>query len=66
MSIVFASDNLTFATRGESDQTIFVWNITNPSKPMLEINNVPNDYPTANLDFRYLYYIILYYNCSYF
>ncbi len=55
ISVLVAADNCTLATRGMHDKKICVWDIAKPStnaKPLLELTNVPNDYATANVEFR--------------
>lgn len=49
-SIVVSPDNAHFASRG-SDDVVYVWDTLRPQKPKLKLGNLPNNYPTANVDF---------------
>ena len=51
-NLTIASDNTTLAARC-SDGTLFIWDLGPKigTKPVFELPNVPNDYPTANADF---------------
>lgn len=47
-----SADNSTLVSRGCEDCTVLVWDLNKPSKPVVSFEGAPNDYPTANVDFR--------------
>lgn len=59
ISLTVSSDGDLLASRGSTDETVFVWNLSKFSmatgntnfKPILEMRGLPNDYPTANVEF---------------
>lgn len=48
-----ASNNI-LASRGNNG-TVMLWNLKSTRAPLKVFNNLPNIYPTANVEFRYFF-----------
>ncbi len=55
-SIVISPDGSMLAARALEDKCVLVWDfatIASSSTPIFKIPGIENDYPSANVDFRY-------------
>ena len=50
--VTVSADGRYLASRGANDARVRLWDLAALKTPLCEINGLPNDYPTANVDFR--------------
>ena len=58
-SVVISPDGSLLAARALEDNCVLVWDfasISTSQTPVMKLTNIHNDYPTANVDFRYEIY----------